>query len=243
MNDATSARASRDSSPRRIHHTSPAAAEPGPRKQSITELPDVEAEAHVVAHVRVVHVDERALVHVVEQQPIDERRAVPHVHRDVPREHDARDEPAACSVARAARDLASAWSRRCRRAPRKPAAPSRARPWPSRDRDEQPGGEKQEPLHTTLAPVENDEHAGDDCPDQPPTARAAVWRLTACCVRHASLPGSPQLPPPEPRRTRPGAAETRGRRFDLQRQVARQQIEDLRQHEQRESREQEVKSR
>ena len=61
-----------------------------PREERVAELPDVEAEARVVAFVRVVHVAEGAVEHVVEDEPIGERRAVPHVHRDVPGHRDAR---------------------------------------------------------------------------------------------------------------------------------------------------------
>ena len=66
--------------------------EPRPREERVPELPDVEAEARVVALVGVVHVGERAVEHVVEDEPVGERRPVAHVHRDVPGQRHREDD-------------------------------------------------------------------------------------------------------------------------------------------------------
>ena len=72
------------------HEAQRGQADPG--EQAVAELGDVVAEARLLALVGVVHVREGAVEHVVEDQLVGERRAVPHVDGDVPGQRDDGDD-------------------------------------------------------------------------------------------------------------------------------------------------------
>ena len=135
--------------------------EPDPRKERVADLLRVVAEARVGSVVRIVHMTERAVDHVVEDQLVGERAAVPHEHRDEPRERrDGDDEEAAADLEED--DLAKAPRRAHVREDAHGGEDEARRPLRHRrERAKEPGAEIEEALSPSLAPV-REEQAGDE---------------------------------------------------------------------------------
>ena len=233
----------------------------GPREERVAELPDVEAEARVVALVRVVHVVERAVEHVVEDEPVGERAPVAHVHRDVPgiattriisrprddlELRDLADDPLQ------AREQLLAGARRAevREGHEHRQAEARGALAERRHRREEPGGEVVEAPRCAARPS-SCRAAGRGAPPRAGPCSAGSKRREGAPHRRAeavgrrcrpsagcspdtsswqsSLPGRPQLPPPEPLRN----SSQCGRKpcapaVPEELEVAREEIEDLR---------------
>ena len=248
-------------SSRRSHHRRPSGREPRPREERVAELPHVEAEARVVALVRVVNVGERAVEHVVEDQPVGERRPVAHVHRDVPGQRDREDDQQAADdlELRRARARAARGARRRLRSGRDAAryaqrhehgqAEARGALAERRDRREKPPAKVGEAADASLAPAQVEEPAEHRRPEEPlqqparspPTSapehasdgvgvagdrvrNARGLRDTAILVAGqaavAAARAAPELVPVR--------VEAVGARAPEELDVARQQVEDLR---------------